>query len=55
MTDEQDGADQLMCEHVWKRSAMEGELPRCVACGLGYREYVEGTVRAALWRQGVWD
>lgn len=48
-------AQQLMCEHRFARGAQEGEEPICVTCGLGYRDYVRGTVRAALTRQGVWD
>lgn len=49
------GADQLMCEHRWVPPADEGGQPRCASCDLGYAEYVEGTVRAALSRMGMWD
>lgn len=46
---------QLLCKHRFVRPLVEGELPFCVHCGLGYREYVHGTVRGALSRMGAWD
>lgn len=46
---------QLLCKHRFMRGAAEGALPGCVHCGLGYREYVHGTVRGALPRMDAWD
>lgn len=53
-----DGADgsaahQLLCTHRFVRST--DAPPCCVHCGLGYAEYVHGTVRGALSRTGAWD
>lgn len=50
-----EGADELMCEHRWVPSTPDRDEPHCAACDLAYADYVEGTVRAALSRMGVWD
>jgi hypothetical protein len=47
--------DQLMCEHRWVHCTPDRDDPHCATCGLGYADYVEGTVRAALSRMGAWD
>lgn len=52
--DQEPSADQLMCEHRWVRDGEDADR-LCTACGLGYREYVAGTVRGALSRMGTWD
>lgn len=49
-----EAAARLMCEHRWVHATAERDEPHCAACGLGYREYAEGTVRAALSRMGAW-
>lgn len=47
-------AEQILCEHQWVRDAPDTQDAHCAACGLDYRDYVEGTVRAALSRMGAW-
>lgn len=56
MAENDENVDQLMCEHRFVRPVVADgeEAPRCVSCGVGYAEYVHGTVRAALTRQGAW-
>lgn len=49
-TTPRDSVDQLMCEHAWVRATDERDEPHCLACGLAYADYVEGTVMAALVR-----
>ena len=46
--------DHLLCEHRWVRPGEEGQHPVCASCGLGYAEYVQGEVRAALSRMDAW-
>ena len=48
-------AGQLLCEHRWVPRTPERDEQHCASCGLGYAEYVHGTVRAALTRMGAWD
>lgn len=54
MAEDEKSVDHLLCEHRWVPAPEPGGHPTCDSCGLGYRDYVHGTVRAVLSRQGVW-
>lgn len=53
MPEPEKSTDQLLCEHRFVRVA-EVDEQRCAHCDLGYREYAEAEVRAALTRMGTW-
>lgn len=54
MSETEKTAEQLMCEHRWVKPVGEEALPRCGSCDLGWHDYAQGTVRAALTRMGAW-